>query len=240
VSFDDSVQVMQGVGCATVKAELQPTDLSSNGGTDVQRAQLYSTDTLAAKYGAQPGFEADPGKTMWYGFAFSTSAGYQPYTFSPYPNWNTVFTWHPGGSAPSGLGLAIWTQAYNTTNCNSGNKPFADGQPHLGLTLDGGDPTGWPNTGGNCLRYAGPTFVPGHLYRVAMKIGWSSSGTGELQLWIDGVQYVGATGISTMFSGQGVYPMFQNYRPYSTSLPTNDIFYGGLIKGSSLADVTIP
>lgn len=240
VSFDGSVDVMRSVGCGTVKAEIQPTDLSSNGGTDVQRAQLYTSDQLLAQYGNHPSLDTQAGMTTWYGFAFSTNAGYQPFSGSSFPNWNTIFTWHPGGSAGGGTGLGVWTRDYNSSNCISGLKPFADGAPHLGFSLDGGDPSVWPNSGSTCLRFAGPTFVPGHVYRVAMKVTWSSSNSGALQLWIDGTQYVDVNNVSTLFSGQGIYPLFENYRPYTTSLPTNDVFYGGLLKGASLSDVSVP
>ncbi len=38
----------------------------------------------------------------------------------------------------------------------------------------------------------------------------------------------------------GMYPVFENYRAYDTSLPTNDVYYGGLIRGVSQAEVTVP
>ena len=231
---------MQSVGCATVKAEIQSADLSSNGGTDVQRAQLYTSDQLLAKYGNQPPLDTQPGMTSWYGFAFSTNTGYRPFAASTYPNWNSILTWHPAGSAGGGTGIGVWTRAYNTTSCISGLKAFDDGQPHLGFVLDGGDSGTWPNAGSTCKRFAGPAFVAGRTYRVAMKIVWSSSDAGAVQLWIDGTQYVDVGGVSTLFAGQGVYPLFQNYRPFTNTLPTNDVYYGGLIKGASLADVTIP
>ena len=78
------------------------------------------------------------------------------------------------------------------------------------------------------------------------KMTWGDHGTGAAQVWIDGVQYVNVSGINTMIysasTGQqaSVYMKFANYRKYDTSYPPQDVWYSGLVLGSSLADVTIP
>jgi hypothetical protein len=54
------------------------------------------------------------------------------------------------------------------------------------------------------------------------------------------VKYGDFTGICTLWLGDNVYPMFQNYRPYSTSFPTADLYVGGLITGPTQSDVTVP
>jgi hypothetical protein len=242
VSFDGSVPVMQSVGCQTVRAEIQPGDLSSNGGTDVQRAQLYASDAMLSKDPfLQPALGDQPGQTTWYGFAFSTNPGYQP---EPAPvggtGWNNVFSWHPGGNGPQGTEVQIWTESYASSDCLAPNQPFADGRPHVGVSLNGGDPAAYPNAGSTCLRFAGPAFVAGHVYRVEMGVTWGANDDGAFQVWIDGVKYADLSGVSTLWQGQTVYALFENYRHYTAALPTNDVYYGGLVKGASRADVIVP
>jgi hypothetical protein len=136
------------------------------------------------------------------------------------------------------------------TNWNASAQMTRLAQPRLGIQLNGGDQndSNWPNEGDGritCHRYAGPAFYPGRLYRVQMKITWGAHMDGALQVWVNGVKYVDVTGISNLwYSGTTVdsntYPVFENYRYYDTSLPTNDVYYGGLIRGSTQADVTVP
>jgi hypothetical protein len=238
VSFDDSVAVMQSVGCHTIRAELQAGDLDTKGGTSNLRAQIYKDGTQAL----YDTLLTNPGQTSWYGMAFSTNPGFVPQG-DIYPSWNGIFTWHgtgSGGGAP--IAVEISTKAISNTVCYNNNTYLAwpDGQPHLMLEVDGGDPTKWPTGGATCLRYAGPDFIAGHLYRMQMRITWSDNFQGSVQWYVDGVKYADVTGISDMQLGGNVYPMFQNYRPFATSFSTNDLYYGGLVVGSTLADVEIP
>ena len=85
VSFDDSVSVMQSLGCHTVRAELRSGDLDTKGGTVNLRAQTYKdpSQTLYDTMGT------NRGQTTWYGFAFSTNAGYVPQSDPNNPNWTT-------------------------------------------------------------------------------------------------------------------------------------------------------
>ncbi|MGI8886634.1 MAG: fibronectin type III domain-containing protein [Gaiellaceae bacterium] len=255
VGYDNSVDVMRSVGCQTVKAEIQPRDPDANGGTANQRAQLYMSDGQLAKYGNQPSLDANVGKTSWYGFAFSTNSGYVPHYDPLFGNWNSIFSWH---NAPIN---GVWGHLANImlevatigpasgTEYRCGAPSTRLSQARLQIQLNGGDQAdpNWPNESGRltCRRYLGPVFEPGRRYRVEMLVTWGAHMNGSLQVWIDGTKFVDVAGISNVwYSGStidnGIYPVFENYRAYDTSLPTNTVYYGGLVKGSARSDVAIP
>ena len=238
VSYDDSVGVMQSLGCHTIKAELRSGDLDTKGGTVNLRAQAYKdpSPTLYDTMGT------NPGQTTWYGFAFSTNAGYVPQSDPNSPNWNVVFSWHStleGAGNPASMEVA--TKAISTVACNNSTTyvPWSDGKPRLMLEVNGGDPARWPLGGATCLRFPGPVFVPGHLYRVQEKVTWSDNYQGAVEWWVDGAKYADVTGVCTLQLGGNVYPLFENYRPFATTFPTADIYYGGLIKGPTKAAVKV-
>lgn len=67
---------------------------------------------------------------------------------------------------------------------------------------------------------------------------------GALKVWIDGTKCAAVGDVSTMWrSGStadpATYPIFQNYRYYDATLPTNDVYFGDLIRGSTQGDVTV-
>jgi hypothetical protein len=258
VSFDNSVDVMQSLGCDTVKAELQPTDPDTSGGTGAQRAQLYVTDDQLAKYGGQPALGDRRGDTTWYGFAFATNPGYKPQTGlsnGSWANWNLIFSWHntPIGGAwgpQANIQIVVATTApANGSSAVSCGAAYSPVQSRLSVEVNGGnqDDAQWYNEDADntCRRYFGPAFVPGHVYRIEMAVTWGDHKSGAVHLWIDGTDVVNVSGIDNMWyssAGQaGLYPVFENYRPYSPSIgSTNDVYYGGLVKGSSLTDVRVP
>jgi hypothetical protein len=263
VSFDDSVSVMQSVTdaagqpCHTVKAEIQPHDVDARGGTSNQRAQLASDSSrmTGAFYGSQPALTPVPGQNWWYGFAFATNPGYTPHYDPTFGNWNSIFSWHNwyignsyGPLAPINLEVATIGPSTGENSYMCGSTMTKLFQPRLEVQLNGGneDDPNWPKEDGQltCRRYLGPVFQPGHLYRVQMYLNWDATMHGALQVWIDGTRYVDVSGISNMwYSGstidQNMYPIFENYRAYDTTLPTNDVYYGGLIRGSTQTDVAI-
>ena len=114
------------------------------------------------------------------------------------------------------------------------------------IGLDGGNvnATGSDTSQSTCRRYLGPEFQAGQRYRVSMRIKWNAYQNGEVEVWINDVRYVSELGISTWWRTgdilDNIYPIFENYRKYDTSLPTNTVYYGGIIKGSIPADVAIP
>jgi hypothetical protein len=229
---------MQSVGCHTMKAELRSGDLDTKGGRTNLRAQTYK-DPSQVLYDRM---RTNRGQTTWYGFAFSTNVAYIPQSNPNFPNWNVVFSWHgtvDGGGNP--LSLVVATKRMSTLTCNTTARyrPWARGKPHLVLEINGGDPTRWPYGGATCLRFPGPVFVPGHIYRVQEKVTWSDNYRGAVQWWVDGVKYGDATDVCTLQLGGNVYPLFQNYRPFATTFPTADVYYGGLIKGPTRAAVKV-
>jgi hypothetical protein len=238
VRFDDSVRVMQSVGCHTIKAELRSGDLDTKGGKTNLRAQTYRTPSQVL----YDTMRTNRAQTNWYGFAFSTNAGYVPQSSPGSPNWNVVFSWHStveGGGNP--ISLVIATKRVSTVACNTSTRylPWARGKPHLMLEVNGGDPARWPTGGATCLHFPGPVFVPGHLYRLQEKVTWSDNYQGAIEWWVDGIKYADVTGVCTLRLGANVYPLFENYRPFATTFPTADIFYGGLVRGRTRAAVKV-
>jgi Polysaccharide lyase len=255
VTYDDSVKVMQSLGCHTIKAEVQPQDPDASGGTANQRAQVIALDSYLTS--GQPSFGIKEGQTHWYGFAFTTNSGFVPHYDPVNGNWNAVMSFHNspingvwGPLAPIMLEVDTLGPSNGATNWDARASLTRLARPRLGIQLNGGNQndSNWPNEGDGqitCHRFAGPVFTPGQLYRVQARITWGAHMNGALQVWIDGVKYVDVTGISNLwYSGTTVdnnaYPVFENYRYYDVMLPTNDVYYGGLLTGSSQADVTVP
>jgi hypothetical protein len=241
VAFDPSIDVMNAFGCQTIRAEIQPNDPTTDNGA-TQRAQLFSDDGGQAKLGLPP-FGVSRGQTWYYGFAFSTNQGYRPQNATNYPDWNNIFIWHGTAGAPyCGLAVAV---SSNVDLNGMGYGPFADGQPHLSLDVWGNNSTN-PSKIQEWHFYDPNPFQAGHRYRIAMKVLWGDSNTGGVQWWIDGAQASPWTsGVSNMAAGYNLYPIFENYRPANSKINnmitwTNDVYYAGLVKGVSLADVAIP
>ncbi len=237
VAYDSSVDVMSSLGCETIRASVAPGDPTDPGGC-CQRAQMISSDSMQAAKGG-PSFGVVRGETHWYGFAFSTNAGYKPQS-ATYPDWNNIFIWHGTSGAPfCGLALAVSTKV----DTNGSYSSFPDGQPHLSLDLWGNSTTNLGFTQEYHFYDPAP-FQPGHRYRIAMKVLWGDSNTGGVEWWVDGRQVTPfTTGLTNMAVGYGLYPIFENYRPAASSAGitwTNTVYYGGLVKGSSLADVSLP
>jgi hypothetical protein len=258
VVYDDSVNVMQSLGCHTIKAEIQPNDRDANGGTANQRAQVIALDSYVAATG-QPSFGMKEGQTWWYGFAFTTNPGYVPHYDPVFGGWNAIQAFHNspinglwGPLAPLELAVTTLSPTKSSTLCQDSDTASENTRlstPRLLIMLEGGDqgsPT-WPNDGPSvtCRRFLGPNFQSGHLYRVQYKITWGAHNDGALQVWMDGTKWVDVAGVSNMwYSGNtvdsGMYAEMTNYRYYDNTLPTSDVYYGGLIKGATQADVAVP
>jgi hypothetical protein len=197
------------------------------------------------------------GQTHWYGFAFSTNSGYTPQYTQYSGDWNIIQDFHNfpinGVNAPQApLQMAVSSEGPTSgASCWTANTSLSKlGTPRLNLQLAGGDqndPNWWLKDGLTATNHRcnGPAFVPGHLYRVQYKITWGAHMNGSVQWWIDGAQYLNISGISNMwYSGStvdtGMYPIFANYRKYDTTVPTTDVYFGGLLVGDTQADVTAP
>jgi hypothetical protein len=242
VSYDSSVSVMKGLGCETMKAEIQANDPDTTGGTGPQRAQLYTSDTLLTRYGAQPSLGTGRGNYRWYGFAFATNGGYRPQNSTSWPNFNYLFSWHNSGSA-SAPNVIVGVATASQSGCGQALVPLS--QPRVYVEVNGGDPAKYPYAGATCRRFFGPTFVAGSRYTVEMGIKWADNGTGSAAVWINGQQVANATGVSTLWLNEGVYPLFENYRPGKAMIGnliswTNTVYYGGLLAGPTQADVALP
>lgn len=243
VSFAGSVSLMKGVGCDTVKAQIQPDDPDPNGSNGPQHAQLYSTDSLVAKYGNLPSFGAVRGNYKWYSFAISTPAGgYKPQSSAAYPNWNELFSWHNGGSAGA-PNVILEVATAQQSGCGGAFTKLAT--PRLEFEVNGGNWSQYPYSGATCRRFFGPNFVAGQRYTIEMGIKWADNGTGTFEGWINGQQVANVSGISNLWTGDNVYPIFENYRPGKAQIGnmitwTNDVYYAGLIAGPTHADVALP
>jgi hypothetical protein len=201
---------------------------------------MLSSDSMQAAHGGTS-FGAERGRSAWYGFAFSTNAGYAPQT-GQYPDWNNIFIWHGTSGAPY-CGVAVAVSTKFSANGSGAYSAFADGRPHLSLDVWGNDAAN-PSQVQQWHFYDPSPFAPGHRYSVAMRVLWGDSNTGAVEWWVDGTQVVSwTTGLSTMAAGYGLYPIFENYRPAASSAGvtwTNTVYYGGLVKGSTLQDVQVP
>lgn len=242
VAFDNSFSLMKGVGCDTAKAEIQANDPDANGGTDAQRAQLYSSDALVAKYGGLPSFGATRGTKRWYSFAFATNGGYRPQNSTAYPNWNYIFGWHNSGpSGPPNLIIEVATATQ--PGCGGAFTKLAT--PRLEVELNGGDTSKFPYNGATCRRFFGPDFVAGQRYTVEMGVTWADNNTGSLEVWINGQQVANISSVSTLWLNQSVYPIFENYRPGKVQIGglitwTNTVYYAGMLMGPTRNDVALP
>jgi hypothetical protein len=265
VQYDDSVKVMQSVAastgqprtqgrCHTIKAQIDPRDPVVPGiANPSQRAlvRLTNPNTTNPFYGPRPSIIPRNGETWWYGFAFATNAGFVPHR-GTFGNWNGIFAWHNNFGYLQNIMLEVDTLGPTKSGGGAFScvKPLTTlSRPRLGIQLQGGNAndSSWPYGSSQltCLRFQGPIFQPGRLYRVSMRVSWSPYMRGTLEVWFDGLKYVDVRGISNMwYSGStidsGIYPIFTNYRPYDTSLPINVVYYGGLIRGTTRADVGIP
>jgi Polysaccharide lyase len=268
IAFDNSVNVMQGVAgnwgvpgtsgpCDTVKAEVDATDPQAPGIVNPsQRAAIRLTNPNATNsfYGYSGSSSVLPsyGDTTWYGFAFATNPQYTPHYDPAYGTWNNIFAWH--NSTYSNATGSNWSIGVSTIGPSSGASSWSCGQaaltrlaqPRLLISLDGGDvsQSGNDTSTSTCKRILGPVFQPGQRYRLATRIKWDAYQNGSVEVWINDAQYVDLSGISTWWrSGSSLdndYPIFENYRKYDNTLPANIVYYGGLIRGSTQADVAIP
>jgi hypothetical protein len=268
VSYDDSVNVMQGVSgnygqpgtsgpCHTVKAEIDPNDPQVPGITNpAQRAVIRLTNPNATNafygYTSTPSPLPNYGETWWYGFAFATNPGYVPHYDSTYGTWNNIFAWH--NAIYANATGSNWSVGVSTLGPSSGASSWSCGQvslsklaqPRLMFSLDGGDvaQSGNDTTTNTCKRILGPVFVAGQRYRIASRIKWDAYQAGSVDIYVNDVLVVSLSNISTWWrSGTSLdndYPLFENYRKYDNTLPTNIVYYGGLIRGSTMADVAIP
>lgn len=267
VQFDNSVAVMQSVtgsygqpgtsgSCPTVKAEIQPNDPQAIGIVNpAQRALIRLTNPNAVKlfYGYQDSTSLLPkyGEALWYGFAFATNSEYRPHYDPSFGAWNNIFVWHnsiypnPTGSNLS-IGVTTIGPSSGASRWSCGSSLSQLSKPRIMIGLDGGNvgAGGSDSTQSTCKRYLGPEFQAGQRYRISMRIKWNAYQNGEVEVWINDVRYVNEIGISTWWRNgdllDNVYPILENYRKYDTSLPTNIVYYGGIVKGSTAADVAIP
>jgi hypothetical protein len=114
------------------------------------------------------------------------------------------------------------------------------------FSIDGGDvaQSGTDTATNTCKRILGPVFVAGQRYRIATRIKWDAYQAGSVDIYVNDAPVVSLSNINTWWrSGTAldtVYPLFENYRKYDNTLPMNTVYYGGLIRGSTTADVAIP
>jgi hypothetical protein len=280
VEFVDSVSVMGSVHgtygkpgtsgpCRTVAVAIQPGDPPTPGvvaGAQASGIGLGSNATNAF-YGQRPSIIPQQGETWFYGFAAATNGGYVPYgarrTDLTFGNWNSfglefhstigslgplmqqIATIGPGGKGARGRNSSA------SYPCNSRMVKLA--RPRLEVALTGGQNDAVGSDGAHtCLRFQGPEFHAGRLYRVIYQVKWDAFGHGMFRWWVDSGDgrgyraYADVSGVSTLWrdaSGNadaGTYPQLLNYRKTDTSLPTAVMYYGGIIRGATMRDVMIP
>jgi hypothetical protein len=253
--------------CHTAAVEVQPTDRTISSGSVGQGSVMRINPDHFTDFG-RPSPSPQQSKEWWYGFAVKSNAGYQPYGWSPadlaFGNWNTFGLqfhvsggWDAGFGGPLGMGACTLQPVNSADRFSQPNGAFwykgGTGltykqldAPRLCVQIIGGpNNTSTDDATHTNRTIIGPVLQAGHRYRVAYRVKWDAYQAGELEWWVDGVQYGQLTGISTLFrnvSGvdNSAYPQMLNYRHQSTTLPTSIIYYGGFIRGSTMADVTIP
>ena len=222
---------------------------------------VNGSDVQQALFGSQPSFGATQGQEWYYGWVFSTNSGFTPSTTTT--GWfNALHDFHvwfgvstPGGNSPVGFAIATKGPAGATTGTIytvRDNATFTLAQPHIGVNINGGNaehPSDYATANDlSMYRIIGPVWQPGKKYAVAYHIKWDAYGHGLFEWWVNGVKYGSLTNIYTMWRNAAntlldkPYPQWENYRGYDPALAgtENSIYYGALLKGSSLSDVTIP
>lgn len=249
VTYDNTRRVMRSFGCHTVKAEIEPLDHDANGGTANQRAQIAMKPL--------PALRITEGSTAWYGDAFATNRGFVPHQDPLYGAFNELQCFHNSPvngklapQAPIFLGIATIAPPAGRHMWFAATHLVKLREPHLWIGVYGGnqDSAAWPNEDGTFTArgYLLKTrFVPGRRYAVQFRITWSAHMNGAVEVWINGRRQLSAKHVSNMWrSGETVddrmFPVFGNYRAYDTSLPTNAIYYGGLLVGATRKEVTAP
>ncbi len=258
VYFDNSVQVMQSISaaCHTVACELRGGDLKNpNDGSNAQRAHLASWDSQRAAYdSSQPPFSPVAGQEFWYGLAFDTNPGYIPQDDPGQGTWNIHVGFHDAiGGPQANLNLNIATIApaggVVGTEWRSGAALVPISPARFAVELNGGlISSAWPNENGTftCRRYLGPVFTAGQLNRIQWRIKWGANSDGQVEVWINGTLVKNVSGISNMWRNAsyaydpGIYPVLENYRLVDTTIPQNIVYFGGIIRGTSRAQVTVP
>jgi hypothetical protein len=240
--------LMRSVGCTTVKAVIQGADHDANGGNGMQRAQIARVPA--------PELGMREGETVWYGDVFATNRGFRPHYDPVYGSSNEVQCFHSGlingrsaPQAPIYLGITTIRPAGGRSLWFAGARMVRLRVPRLWVGIYGGnvDAASWPNEDGTFTArdyLLETSFVPGRRYRVQFRITWSAHMRGAVSVWINGRRRLNVGHISNMWYSGGtvdsaMYPIFGNYRPNDSRLPTNEIYYGGLIVGKTRAQVTV-
>jgi hypothetical protein len=242
VAFDDSANVMQGLGCHSIGASIAPNDPgtceSSCTPPDVQRAQIISEDNISTLQGvAAPDYGMRNGQTWYYSVPFRTNAGWVGENSDP--SFNGVLTFHPGGVGGQGSGTGSGTccefgvnvNAYgpwgHSQNTGQGSKeadcpavaPFTTECMHMTFSTEGGYKCGRGFDSGthdpHWITDPDP-FVPGKRYVITVRIKWAYGGatpSGSMEIWVNGTEIGAFTNIATLDCGDVAYPNLENYRP---------------------------
>ncbi len=210
-----------------------------------QRAQIFASDAVLQQHN-EPPLTPARGEHAWYAFAFRTNNGYRPQRALPFPNWNTIFTWHDSGYA-CGAGHCSAPQAnvavgIATAYGHNGRWSYF-ARPRISIEVYGGDPhdAKWWAHG---HRWYTTPFVAGRTYVVQMGITWGEANTGSIEVWINGRRAVRRTAVTNLWAGMNVYPVFENYRQPSVATHpsvtwTNTVYYAGFVRGARRADVRL-
>lgn len=256
--------------CRTVSIRVEPDDpdipgvvAGAQGGVLRPYPDLYTNSF----FGPPPDARPLQGETWWYGFAAKTNSGFVAHgQITPdlvNGLWNSFgLEWHVsiGGTTLGPIMQEIHTMVPASVNLGPAGTPWwkcneASGwshisPPRLAIALTAGlNDSLTDDATHTCRRIQGPTFTAGTLYKSIYKVKWDAFNQGEFVWWVDSgsgyTKYADMTGVSTLWRSAtgpdtGTYPQLLQYRKSDTSLPTSIIYYGGFVKGSTMADVLIP
>jgi len=176
------------------------------------------------------GFFNGEGSSTWVGFSVffpgPVTGGIQ---YSPYPNddWNFVAQVH-GGAGQACVQFINRAEGFKLKVCGGSSTNTSDPGFHRVVLFGSNSVTGYGSAG---YPLAADTW-----HRFILGAKWSSTGTGEIELWHNGVNVLPRqTGQYTMYTGLANYWKQGIYRKaYSTS---SRVFHDDLRIGSTKAQV---
>jgi hypothetical protein len=215
-------------GMLTLKSQVvSGSTVSVDGGSTFQeRADIYYNGGAGPSPAGPTGIAA--GVTQWWRWAQKTAADYVPQNDGTTPRWNNYGgEFHNTGSGPQ-ANVQVLVDA---------------GLTKLGIDINGGVAASWPGSGTQ-RQYNIFDFVAGELLDFIMQVKWASDGTGFVNIWVSRnggsyTQYVADTG-PNLWVSEGAYPKMANYRRTGASGHTNIVYFTGLLRGASLADLAVP
>jgi hypothetical protein len=157
------------------------------------------------------------GRTMDVSFKFMLPAAGNP-SFAPFPGWNCLYEYHPGGSYPVNNQLGV--DVSNAT----GYGPCVYVRAHDGNNSDAATPL---------ANYGRRPLQLDHWYDYRRKDTWSRT-NGRSEAWIDGAKILDQSGVGNVQANAHgteyatVQPNFGYYSGNAAAYPRNEVYYADM------------